>query len=106
MHGFLRRRSEELGVKAWFLRPPSSVPEPAPTGGGVQREGHAQGPAGRESRPGAKPSWSPPLPERGCQVSCLERKTSKIRKGKKGRRRERAWRGLCGGPDSSAPTPA
>lgn len=53
MHGFLRRRSEELGVKAWFLRPPSSVPEPAPTGGGVQREGHAQGPEGRASPAGS-----------------------------------------------------
>lgn len=106
MHRLLRCRSEEQGVKAWFLTPPSRALEPAPTGRGAQREGQTQGPAGRAGRWGAKPALSPPLRARGCQVSCLERKTSKIRPGKKGRRKERAWRGLGGGPDSSAPSPA
>lgn len=47
MHRFLRCRSEEQGVKAWFLRPPYSTPERAPTGRGVQREGQTQGPGAR-----------------------------------------------------------
>ena len=78
MPGFLRRRSEGLVSQS-----PSPAPEPAPTGRGVQGEGQTQVPAGRAGQPGAKTSSSPPLPERGCQVSCLERKPSKIQQGKR-----------------------
>lgn len=105
MHRFLRCRSEEQGVKAWFLRPPYSTPERVPTGRGVQREGQTLGPGARAGRRGAKPSLSPPLRAPGCQVSCLERKTGKIEVGKKGRRKERAWRGALLRPGLSCPYP-
>lgn len=75
----MRSRGEGLVSQS-----PSPAPEPAPTGRGVQEEGQTQGPAGRAGRPGAKTSSSPPLPARGCQVSCLERKPSKIQQGKRG----------------------
>ena len=81
MHRFLRRR-RELGRRPGFSNPFSiSVTR---THGEKSAGGGANSGPCRYGRPaGVQPSLSPPLPARGCQVSCLERKTSKIQQGKR-----------------------
>lgn len=94
MHQFLRRRSAEPGARAWFLRVLLQLRNRThgeSRAGGGANSGPCQ--EGRTQR--AKPSLSPPLWAQGCQVSCLERKRSKIQGGKTGRRKERAWWGLA-----------
>lgn len=94
-------RAQGCGARSSGLvsQSPSPARDPHPRAGECRGRGRLH--PGREGRPRrAEPPPSPPLRARGCQVSCFGEKNQQNPTRQKGRRRERAWRGL------GAPTPA
>lgn len=89
-------RAQGCGARSSGLvsQSPSPARDPHPRAGECRGRGRLH--PGREGRPRrAEPPPSPPLRARGCQVSCFGEKNQQNPR-QKGRRRERAWRGLAG----------
>lgn len=104
MHRFLRRRSEEQGMKAWFLRALLQLRNPHPRVGSAEG-GANSGPRreGRAARSKAILVTAPP--GAGLSGFLFGEKTQQNPTRRKGWRKEWAWPGLCGSRVAGWPYP-